>query len=293
MKPTPIPNTKSGISNSRHSFSSLLAVLLCAIVLQDSSSILQAYPPAPHHLFYGMVRDEFGSPISTPGAEVILETSAGVQIKTQVISGLEPGVNYRLAVPMDAGIASDLYKPTALRPTVPFRIKVKIGTVTYLPIEMSGNFAQMGQPARRTLLNLTLGEDTDGDGLPDAWERLINSDITKVNPTDDPDGDKLTNLQEYLAGTYALDAKEGFTLNIVRLNSGSPVLEFLAIRGRTYTLFGSVDLKTWTPLTFRLTTEAAAATPRQNYQATDVRPLQVEPAAPDGSAPRFFRLMAQ
>ena len=272
-----------------------LLCLLLGFILHTSSFNLPvaAYPPAPHHLFYGMVRDEFGSPIAA-GAEVILETLGGVQIKTTVIPNLEPGVNYRLAVPMDAGITADLYKPTALRPTVPFLVRVRIGTVNYLPIEMIGDMSRMGQPGQRTLLNLTLGEDTDGDGLPDAWERLLNADLTKVKPGDDTDRDGLTNLQEYLAGTYAFDPKDGFTLNIVRMNGERPVLEFTAIRGRTYTLQGSPDLKTWTTQSFRIPAEGADAPTRGSYPAADVRKLQVESITAEGKpVPRFFRLMTQ
>ena len=266
----------------------LFAILYSLFVIPVS-----AYPPAPHHLFYGMVRDEFGSPIAA-GAEVILETLSGVQIKTTVIPNLEPGVNYRLAVPMDAGITSDLYKPTALRPTVPFLIRVRIGTVNYLPIEMIGDMSRMGQPGQRTLLNLTLGEDTDGDGLPDAWERLINPDLTRVRPGDDSDRDGLTNLQEYLAGTYAFDPKDGFTLNILRVHNGAPVLEFTAIRGRTYTLLGSPDLTTWTSQSFRIPAEGATAPTRASYPAADVRKLQIEAISDAGQPlPRFFRLMTQ
>src|SRR6185295_12098018 len=208
----------------------LLPALLFALILYCSTLILSAYPPAPHHLFYGTVRDEYGSQLAS-GAVVILETSAGVQLKTTVVAGLEPGVNYQLEVPMDAGLTSDLYKPTALKPAVPFRMMVVVDGVTNLPIELHGNFALMGQPGQRTLLNLTLGEDADGDGLPDAWERLINPDISKVNPGDDVDGDGLTNLQEYLAGTYAFDPTDGFTLTISGMNNGKPLMKFLAIRG--------------------------------------------------------------
>lgn len=44
--------------------------------------------------------------------------------------------------------------------------------------------------------------DTDGDGMPDAWE--IEYDLDPLDPSDahdDLDGDGLTNLQEYLYGT--------------------------------------------------------------------------------------------
>jgi hypothetical protein len=269
------------------------ATLRCAAVLALLLAVPAfAFPPAPHHLFYGMARDEYGSPLPV-GTEIILQTSAGVQLKTQV--GIhEPGINYQLEVPMDAGLTSALYQPTALKPNVPFRFLVVISGVTNLPIELKGNFALMGQPGRRTLLNLTLGEDTDGDGLPDAWERMLNADISQVNPGDDTDKDGLNNAQEYLAGTYAFDPADGFTLTITGVNQGRPVMRFLAIRGHTYTLLGTADLKTWAPVGFRIPADNGGVEVRANYPAGDVRPMEIE-AETGGQtpAPTFFKLMLQ
>lgn len=268
----------------------LLALLLG---LGGRQGHVQAYPPTPFHLFYGMLRDEYGTPINIPGAEVILETSSGVKIKTTVNPGIETAANYRLEVPMDAGLMATPYQPTALRPLVPFRIKVRIGGTTYLPIEMAGDFSKLGQPGQRTRLNLTLGEDSDGDGLPDAWERLVNPDITQVKPGADA-GNGLSYLQTYYAGTYAVDPKNGFTLSMIGLNEGAPRLEFLAISGRTYTLLGSSDLKNWKAMAFRVPAEGANAPVRDRLRTSSVKTVRVEVFGEDTETPStYFRLMVE
>lgn len=259
-----------------------------------------AFPPAPHHLIYGLVRDEWGNPLNVTDAEVTLETASGSKTSTIIVPNLAPGVNYQLAVPMDSGITSDLYKPTALRPEAPFRLKVRIGQTIYLPIEMKGDFAQLGRSGKTTRLDLTLGEDSDGDGLPDAWERALIAlgggklTLKDINPGDDFDHDGLSNLAEYLAGTYAFDDKNGFALKIARVHAAAAVLQFTAVRGRTYVIHASADLQSWTPVTFRLPADDTTDFPRASYLATDVAPLEVEVALPpEGQPARFFKLMVQ
>ncbi len=43
--------------------------------------------------------------------------------------------------------------------------------------------------------------DTDADGLPDWWESLYFDSSTSASPEEDSDGDGITNLEEYVAGT--------------------------------------------------------------------------------------------
>ncbi len=270
---------------------SLLAVLLVFPVL--------AFPPAPHHSVFGLVRDEQGNPLKGSNPMVILEVDGKSMAHTAVDSKLDLGVNYRLRVPLDAGVTADKYKPTALLPTVPFRLKVRIGNVNYLPIEMIGVSALVARPSAVSRVDLTLGEDSDGDGIPDAWERNLISalgggkSLADIRPEDDADKDGLSNLQEYLAGTYAFDPEDGFSLGIHSVTAGRSVLEFTAIRGRSYTIQASSDLQTWNPTSFNLSTDGSSAAPRAVYESTDVRPLRILTSAPsqDELRPRFFKLV--
>src|SRR5687767_1106615 len=79
-----------------------------------------AFPPAPHHIIHGTVRDEMGEPLSLTSAQVFLEATNGVVVTCRISPDIRPGENYRLIVPMDSITSSDPYKPTALPSTVPF-----------------------------------------------------------------------------------------------------------------------------------------------------------------------------
>ena len=259
---------------------------------------LLAYPPAPHHVIEGVVRDTLGNPLRAGSARIILEATSGTQVTSVVSEGQDDGLNYEVTIPMDAGLTSDLYRPTALQPFVPFKIKVRLGTVTYLPIQMKGNYANLGMPGQRTRLDLTLGEDSDGDGLPDAWERALiqmlggNLTLTDIRPGDDSDADGLSNLDEYLAGTYAFDPAHGFELAIVANAGHRAELEFTAIRGRGYTIYVSEDMNAWTPVSFVLPGDAPEAAGRATYVATDTRLIKARVSASAGGEPtyRFFKL---
>lgn len=273
-----------------------LACLLCAVGWLAAPVPVRAFPPAPHHEILGMVRDEMGNPLEAVGARVVLETQAGVRYVGNIAPLARPGINYRLYIPLDAGVTSDLYKATALRPAVSFRISVYIQGRHLLPIEMRGNFASLGRPTETTRLDLTLGEDADGDGIPDAWQKAVAKrlgvGVDQVKPGDDPDGDGLSNREEYLAGTYAYDPSEGFELKVERGGDGTLSMAFLAIPGRSYSLLGSADLHGWQPVTFSVLDAPVPTGPVSVFQTTDVRTTRIRAAATDAGV-RLFRLKVE
>jgi hypothetical protein len=246
-----------------------------------------------------MVRNQFGDPLNIFPADVYLETPTGVTLHAGVIDNLEPGVNYRLDVPMDSGTSgeAEAYQPTALKPFFQFKLKVLIGQTIYLPIQMAGSFAQIGQPGQKTRIDLTLGVDSDGDGLPDAWEQALiaiyGGTLASIGPNDDSDGDGISNLNEYLAGTYAFDPADGFRLTLTSLIAGTSEMQFLAVRGRTYTIQASPNLQQWTPVNFSIVTGGVAGALQSTYAATDVRTLKVRVPFQAGATNRYFRAVVQ
>lgn len=272
-------------------------ILRTLLALVAVAGVCRAFPPAPHHVIYGTVRDEQGHPISAGAAEVILETGSGVVLRAPTVVGAEPGVNFAIVIPMDAGITGDPYRPTALKPMVPFKLKVRIGQGVYLPIQMTGDFRQLGKPGERSRIDLTLGEDSDGDGLPDAWERILASqmgngaNLASISPDGDADGDGLSNLAEYLAGTYAFDPEDGLVLRLIRVEDDASTAEFLAISGRTYEVQSSADFITWTSTDFRV----GSATAGRRFRAADTRIERIRvPAPADGAPPAaFFRVVVR
>ncbi|MEI6341901.1 MAG: hypothetical protein WCR07_08080 [Verrucomicrobiota bacterium] len=272
-----------------------------ALVLAlGAGTALIAFPPTPHHVLRGLVRDEQGNPLVANNATVILESGGAVVSSALIRTASSMDGNYRMVIPMDSGSTDAAYAPKAMFPAVPFRLKVKIGAQTFVPIEMSGTASLMTRPAGRAQVDLTLGLDSDADGLPDAWERTLLAALRKkgtladIKPGADDDGDGITNLSEYLAGTYAFDPSDGFAVEMKAMELGLPVLEFLAIQGRTYSVEGSDDLKAWRKMSFALSGEKAGTEVRDAFSATEVAPTRVRVAAsPSGETARFFRVMVR
>jgi len=236
-----------------------------------------AFPPAPYHLIFGVVRDQYGTPLSSAQTSVVLETQSGVQISGSLVPGIAPGINYELKVPMDSGLTAAPYITNALTLSAPFKVYVVTGSVTNLPLQMSGSYSILGSPAQSTRIDLTLGADSNRDGIPDAWEQAflaslgLNIPLSALNPNLDLARDGRTLQQEFLLGSYPFDPGNPFVVTIAGFSGVAPILKFPTMTGRSYTVLGSSDMQSWTPLAFSLSTDAPNSPTHTFYYASGIQ----------------------
>jgi hypothetical protein len=292
-------NTNKRISMKRHAWLALalLAWQIASVVCPTAS----AYPPGPYHTIYGTARDQYGTPLISTTARVILQTPSGIQYTAPVVPGIGlPGVNYLLRVPLDSGVTENLYQPNVLVPAAAFKLKVVIGTVTNLPIEMTSTNFALGVWTKSTRIDLTLGTDSNGDGLPDNWERAFLSTIGATNTLASlnanmiltPDGRTLR--QQFLLGTALLDPSHPLRIAFLGFAGTSPALQFPTLSGRTYTVLTSTNLNDWSLVAFNLASDPPYAPAQSFYLASCTAIIQVYAAPPPEGAPHvFYRIQVQ
>jgi hypothetical protein len=270
--------------------------MFCAVL--GIALTAQAFPPAPYNLVYGVVRDRYGTPLTTSSAQVILQSPAGQTATTTIIPGFAPGINYQMKVPMDAGQTPDLYSPNAFLASTAFKMVVVIGGVTNIPIEMVTTNSVLGQPGSTARVDLTLGVDVNGDGLPDAWEYAFmatigtNVSLSSLNANSILTPDGLTLRQQYILGVYPFDPADPFIITYIG-NKTTPAIQFPTITGRTYTVQVSQDMKTWAPVNFAMDGEAPGTTPHSFLYANVIAPVTLYPTSTNTPSFQFYRVKVQ
>lgn len=256
------------------------AALVSCLLLLLGIEVVHAFPPAPPYTLYGTVRDQVGQTVVADYAEVVLLKGSQEMGRTPINSGVRLDQNYELHVRLDQNRSgTTLYTEKAVATQSSYSLAVDIGGVRYYPIEVAGNLTA-GKGGERVRLDLTLGQDSDGDGLPDVWEQWQlyqaglypdengNWPINLIDRNGDYDHDGISNWLEYVAGTFAGDATERFALEIKEKTASHARFAFFGITGKTYTIEASPDMKTWARVPFSVGTATAAGSP--SWQAQDV-----------------------
>jgi hypothetical protein len=252
--------------------------------------------PQPPCVFYGQARDEYGYPYLRD-AEVILRIQGRVCSRWPILGMLAPGVNFKLPLELDDG-ATTSYASYAAHSGQTVTISVRAQGGERPIIETA--IPTVGQSGDLIGIYTTTGTDTDGDGLPDAWEQILieNSggaltDVTQVLGQDDFDADGVSNLDEYRAGTYAF-LQDDFPKveEVTRLTNGKVRLRFLTTPGISYRAYQATQLGTdavWNPVRLTLT-EADGAT---SFDAVVGNGNFVSVYVGAAESIQFYRLVAQ
>jgi hypothetical protein len=279
-------------------------LLRIAAALIASSLSLRAFPPAPYYTVYGDVRDQYGILIPADGAAVVVYKSGKELMRQELVASAGTDFNYQLRLRIDMlRSTTTSYSSVALTSGTIYTLAVSIGSQLYYPIEMATS-PVIGSASARRRLNLTLGVDSDGDGLPDAWEeaQLYHGgqtpgdngwDLSLIDKNGDFDKDGVSNYTEYVAGTYATDRSSVLSLSIKEKLATSARLEFYAFYGKSYTLESTTDLKTWSSTPFSLTDPAApdAAAAQSSLTSTVTEVISIYADASAQST--YYRLIAR
>jgi hypothetical protein len=217
----------------RMSLSHLAPLLLCLLCV---FGIVTAFASTkrPSVIVYGLIRDSFGIRLPQDSATVGAFLGTNETART-TIRPLLAGANYRFDVNVSDPLTAGLKE---IKPGDPVSIRVRVGGVIQPSIGNNTFIAQGDGPGVN--INLVLGVDSDGDGLPDDWEWLMiaNSggqvtNLSQVGPGRDLDGDGVPDDQEFWNGTFAFLPDDLLRLaNLTQYPQWARELPIPAHRGR-------------------------------------------------------------
>lgn len=180
--------------------------------------------PEPDNVVYGTIAID-NAAITAARTDVVVEvrrtTDSPAIASYRMGSNPQVGNFYSLRLKLES--LTPVFDPTASQSGV--ELFIVVSDASGVRAQASYTIGERGQFERLDFG--TAVSDSDGDGLPDAWEAQQFGSLSQNAGSLNANG--LTALQNFVAGTNPNDPNSGFKLNIA-LNGNQKAVSFIALR---------------------------------------------------------------
>jgi hypothetical protein len=232
--------------------------IFAAIALTFTGALAQSPPgiPEPGLTLYGEIRNTAGGAnlrltIGTLVWTVQPATGNPITVQTP-LRNINDQFSYAVRLPFETVPTGFTLSPNALLLSSTSVAYTRSATINAVPATLltptqntfTFSSAERGRLERVDLEVSLVVADSDGDGIPDAWE--IQYGLDPNNPADallDSDSDGMSNLEEYLSGTDPTDSQSRFA--IIRITTDDldgTLIEWSGVEGQLYSVERSTAL---------------------------------------------------